>query len=194
MKKGRIPMDTFVSDIKNIRKRARQHIADGAVTAANKSDYTQVVKVLNEVLATEIVCTLRYKRHYYTADGLYSESVKAEFLEHAQEEQEHADLVATRIVQLNGQPDFNPASLTTRSHAEYSEGKDLVSMIQEDLVAERIAIETYSEIVRWLADKDPTTRRLIETILAKEEEHAEDLSSLIARLPAELKSSAHAAE
>ncbi len=187
-------MDTFVSDIKNIRKRARQHIGDGAVTAANKSDYTQVVKVLNEVLATEIVCTLRYKRHYYTADGLYSESVKAEFLEHAQEEQEHADWVATRIVQLNGQPDFNPASLSTRSHAEYSEGKDLVSMIQEDLVAERIAIETYSEIVRWLADKDPTTRRLMETILAKEEEHAEDLSSLIARLPSELKSAAHAAE
>ncbi|MET1026931.1 MAG: ferritin-like domain-containing protein [Dongiaceae bacterium] len=187
-------MDTFVSDIKNIRKRARQHIEDGAVTAANKTDYAQVVKVLNEVLATEIVCTLRYKRHYYTADGLYSESVKAEFLEHAQEEQEHADWVATRIVQLNGEPDFNPASLATRSHAEYSEGKDLVSMIREDLVAERIAIETYSEIARWLADKDPTTRRLIETILAKEEEHAEDLSSLIARLPSELKSPAHAAE
>jgi bacterioferritin len=187
-------MDNFVSDIKNIRKRARQHISDGAVTAANKADRDQVVKVLNEVLATEIVCNLRYRRHYYMADGLYSESVKAEFLEHAQEEQQHADAVATRIVQLNGEPDFNPVSLSARSHAEYSEGKDLVSMIEEDLVAERIAIETYSEIVRWLADRDPTTRRVIEQILEKEEEHAEDLASLIARLPTEKKTTHAAAE
>ncbi|TXH34222.1 MAG: bacterioferritin [Rhodospirillaceae bacterium] len=187
-------MDNFVSDIKNIRKRARQHISDGAVTVANKADRDQVVKVLNEVLATEIVCNLRYRRHYYMADGLYSESVKAEFLQHAQEEQQHADAVATRIVQLNGAPDFNPVSLSSRSHAEYSEGKDLVSMIEEDLVAERIAIETYSEIVRWLADRDPTTRRVIEQILEKEEEHAEDLASLIARLPAEKKATHAAAE
>ncbi|MDY0885162.1 bacterioferritin [Dongia soli] len=180
-------MDSFVSDIENIRKRARQHITDGAVTAANKTDREQVIKVLNEVLATEIVCNLRYRRHYHMADGLYSESVKAEFLQHAQEEQGHAEAVATRIVQLNGAPDFNPVSLSTRSHAEYSEGEDLISMIEEDLVAERIAIETYSEIARWLADRDPTTRRLMEEILQKEEEHAEDLASLIARLPNEKK-------
>lgn len=188
-------MDAFVSDLKNIRKRARQHIAEGAVTAANKTDHQQVVKVLNEVLATEIVCVLRYKRHYYAADGIYSESVKGEFLQHANEEQQHADMVAARIVQLNGKPDFNPASLVARSHSEYTEGKDLVSMIEEDLIAERIAIETYSEIVRWLGERDPTSRRMIESILATEEEHAEDLASMIARLPAELKSgSAHAAQ
>ena len=180
-------MGAFVADMKKIRERAKQHIADGAVTDANKTDSHEVVKVLNEVLATEIVCTLRYKRHYYTATGLYSDSVKAEFLEHANEEQEHADWVATRIVQLNGKPDFNPASLSQRSHADYTDGDDLVGMIQEDLIAERIAIETYSEIARWLGDRDPTSRRLIETILAKEEEHAEDLSSLIARLPAQRK-------
>jgi len=181
-------MDAFVADMKKIRERAKQHIADGAVTAANKTNSQDVVKVLNEVLATEIVCTLRYKRHYYTATGLYSDSVKAEFLEHATEEQAHADAVATRIVQLNGKPDFNPASLAERSHADYSDSEDLVAMIEEDLIAERIAIETYSEIARWLSDRDPTSRRLIEGILEKEEEHAEDLSSLIARLPTERKS------
>lgn len=180
-------MSAFVADVKKIRDRARQHIADGAVTGAYKADREQVVKVLNEVLATELVCVLRYKRHYYTAEGLYSESVKAEFLEHATEEQAHADAVATRIVQLNGKPDFNPASLVARSHAEYSDGTELIKMIEEDLVAERIAIETYSEIARWLGDNDPTTRRLIESILEQEEEHAEDLAALIARLPADRK-------
>jgi bacterioferritin len=189
-------MGGFVADMKKIRERAQKHISDGAVTAANKTNSVEVVKVLNEVLATEIVCHLRYKRHYYTASGLYSDSVKAEFLEHAAEEQAHADSVAARIVQLNGKPDFNPASLVERSHADYSESDDLVKMIEEDLVAERIAIETYSEIARWLGDRDPTSRRLIEGILEKEEEHAEDLSSLIDRLPAERKGAgaAHAAE
>lgn len=189
-------MGAFVADMKKIRERAKQHISDGAVTAANKTNSEEVVKVLNEVLATELVCHLRYKRHYYTASGLYSDSVKAEFLEHAAEEQAHADSVAARIVQLNGKPDFNPASLADRSHADYTEGDDLVKMIEEDLIAERIAIETYSEIARWLGDRDPTSRRLIESILEKEEEHAEDLSSLIARLPAEGKArpSSHAAE
>ncbi|HEX9449086.1 MAG TPA: ferritin-like domain-containing protein [Dongiaceae bacterium] len=180
-------MSAFVADVKKIRDRARQHIADGAVTGAYKADREQVVKVLNEVLATELVCVLRYKRHYYTAEGLYSESVKAEFLEHATEEQAHADAVATRIVQLNGKPDFNPASLVARSHAEYSDGTELIKMIEEDLVAERIAIETYSEIARWLGDNDSTSRRLIESILEQEEEHAEDLAALIARLPADRK-------
>jgi bacterioferritin len=180
-------MSSFVTDIKKIRDRARQHIADGAVTGAYKADREQVIKVLNEVLATELVCVLRYKRHYYTATGLYSDSVKAEFLEHATEEQAHADAIATRIVQLNGKPDFNPASLTARSHAEYSDSDDLVKMIEENLIAERIAIETYAEIARWLGNDDATTRRLIESILEQEEEHAEDLASLIARLPADAK-------
>lgn len=183
-------MSAFVSDMKKIRERARQHIADGAVTVANKSDREQVIKVLNEVLATELVCVLRYKRHYYTAEGLYSDSVKAEFLQHATEEQGHADSIATRIVQLNGKPDFNPASLVERSHAEYNDDDDLIKMIEEDLVAERIAIETYAEIARWLGDRDSTTRRLMESILEVEEEHAEDLASLIARLPAEAKTAA----
>lgn len=175
-------MQPFVSDVKKIRERARTAMDQGAVTPGYKADRAQVIKVLNEVLATEIVCTLRYKRHYYTADGLNSESVKAEFLEHAKEEEEHTDWVAERITQLNGEPDFNPKGLADRSHADYAEGTDLVSMIEEDLVAERIAIQTYSEIVHWLGDNDPTTRRLIERILEKEEEHAEDLVTLISRL------------
>lgn len=176
-------MDAFVNDIKKIRDRARRHIDDGAVTESYAADREQVIKVLNEVLATELVCTLRYRRHYYTASGINSDSVKAEFLQHANEEQQHADLVAERIVQLNGEPNFNPEGLATRSHAEYVEGNDLVAMIKEDLVAERIAIETYSEIARWIADGDPTTRRMIEQILEKEEEHAEDMASLLANMP-----------
>ena len=176
-------MKPFVSDIQKIRNRARAEIAKGAITQGYKADREQVVKVLNEVLATELVCVLRYKRHYYTVEGLYSDSIRAEFLEHANEEQQHADWVAARIVQLNGEPDFQPASLASRSHSQYSEGDDAVSMIEEDLVAERIAIETYMEIIRWLGDGDPTTRRMIEEILEKEEEHAEDLSTLLARLP-----------
>jgi bacterioferritin len=138
--------------------------------------------VLNTVLATELVCALRYKRHYYTASGINSEAVKTEFQEHAQEEYDHADWVAEQINQLDGEPDFNPKELAGRSHSEYVEGKDLVDMIKEDLVAERIAIESYAEIVRWLGDSDPTTRILIERILEKEEEHADDLANLLRRM------------
>ena len=180
-------MKPFISDISKIRDRARAQIDDGAVTAGYKADREQVIKILNEVLATELVCMLRYKRHYFTVDGIFSDSIGAEFLEHANEEQQHADMVAARIVQLNGEPDFEPKNLATRSHAQYSEGDDAVSMIREDLVAERIAIETYTEIARWLGEDDPTSRRLIEQILEKEEEHAEDLVTLLARLPDEQK-------
>ena len=174
-------MENFVADVQKIRDRARKHITDGAVTEAYRADREQVIKVLNEALATELVCVLRYKRHYFMASGVNADSVKEEFLEHANEEQAHADSICNRIVQLNGEPNLNPEGLTTRSHSEYAEGTDLVSMIREDLVAERIAIETYAEIVRWLGDGDPTTRRLMEQILEKEEEHAEDLASLLAK-------------
>jgi bacterioferritin len=175
-------MGRFVSDVKKIRDRARKNMDSGAVTEGYKANRKQVVKVLNEVLATEIVCVLRYKRHYYMADGINSESVKIEFLQHANDEQQHADWVAERITQLNGEPNFNPEGLATRSHSEYAEGTDLAEMMKEDLVAERIAIESYSQIVRWLANDDPTTRKLIEEILKSEEEHAEDLKSLLARM------------
>jgi bacterioferritin len=173
-------MQPFASDIKKIRDRARQHINEGAITGAYKADREQVIKVLNEALATELVCVLRYKRHYFMASGINSDAVKQEFLEHAGEEQEHADSICTRIVQLNGAPNLNPEGLASRAHAEYAEGSDLVSMLKEDLIAERIAIESYGDIVRWLGDADVTTRRLMESILAKEEEHAEDLASLLA--------------
>ncbi len=176
--------DAFVTDILKIRKRAREQMADGAITDGYKADSKQVISVLNEVLATELVCVLRYKRHYYAAKGIHSLSVKKEFLEHAKEEQEHADAIAERISQLGGEPDFNPASLVERSHSEYVPGDSLVSMVQEDLVAERIATETYSEIARWLGSNDPTTRRLIERILEKEEEHAEDMISLLGHIAA----------
>jgi bacterioferritin len=174
--------DRFVSDIQAIRRRAREHMEAGAVTSAYKADRQTVIKVLNEALATEIVCVLRYKRHYFMAQGMTSTGVAAEFLEHANDEQEHADRLAQRITQLDGEPNFNPEGLSTRSHSEYKEGKDLVEMLREDLVAERIAIESYLEIVRFLGNDDPTTRRLMEDILAKEEEHANDLSDLLARL------------
>lgn len=176
-------MKPFLSDIQKIRDRARSAMSEGAVTSGLKTEREQVIRVLNEVLATELVCILRYKHHYYMAKGIHSESVREEFLAHAREEQEHADWVAERIVQLNGKPDFNPVVLAERSHSEYVEGGDLVTMIEEDLVAERIAIETYLGIVRWLGNEDPTTRGLIERILAKEEEHAEDLSTLLEDIP-----------
>jgi bacterioferritin len=169
----------FLSDVQTLRQRARQAIEEGAVTQGYEADRQQVCKVLNEALATEIVCVLRYKRHYFMADGLAAESVKAEFLEHANEEQAHADRIAERIVQLGGEPDLNPANLATKSHAEYVEGDSLVDMIKEDLVAERIAIESYREIVAWLGKTDSTTRRMMEEILAAEEEHADDLVSLL---------------
>jgi bacterioferritin len=172
-------MNEFLTDLKEIKARARKEMEKGAVTDNYKADVKAVTKVLNQVLATEIVCVLRYKRHYYMASGINSEAVKAEFLQHANEEQQHADWIATRITQLNGEPDFNPEGLASRSHSEYAEGHNLIEMIREDLFAERIAIESYSEIVRWLGDKDPTSRRLIEEILKVEEEHAEDLKTLL---------------
>jgi bacterioferritin len=169
----------FLTDVQTLRQRARQHIEEGAVTATYGADRDTVVKVLNEALATEIVCTLRYRRHYYMAQGIASESVKTEFLEHANEEQAHADQIAERIVQLGGEPDFNPEGLAMRSHAQYVEGTNLVDMIKEDLVAERIAIDSYREIAQWLDGKDSTTRRIMEEILAKEEEHSDDLNSML---------------
>jgi bacterioferritin len=173
---------TFVSDIEAIRRRARQHIENGAVTDAYRGDRDTVIKVLNEALATELVCVLRYKRHHYAASGIHAQAVANEFLEHAKEEQEHADMLAERITQLGGDPDFNPETLAKRSHSEYVEGKNLSDMIREDLIAERIAIESYNEIIRYLSDNDPTSRRVMEEILAKEEEHAEDLKTLIQTL------------
>lgn len=172
----------FLSDIRKIRDRARHHIENGAVTDSYGADRATVLRILNEALATEIVCVLRYKRHYFMANGIHARSVAGEFLEHAQEEQAHADEIARRIVQLGGAPDLSPEGLQSRSHSEYAEGEDLVDMIEEDLVAERIAIDTYREIVQYLGNDDPTSRRMMEDILAKEEEHAEDMSSLLAEL------------
>ncbi len=175
-------MKAFTSDLDAIRKRARTNLKDGAVTGAYLADRAQVLAVLNEVLATELVCTLRYKNHYFMASGIHAGPVAAEFLAHAQEEQGHADLVAKRITELGGNPNFNPEGLATRSHAEYREGTTLEDMIEADLIAERVAVETYSEIVRWLGNDDPTTRRMIEGLLATEEEHADELANLMTSL------------
>ncbi len=169
----------FLTDIKTLRERARQHIEQGAVTEGYSADRETVIKILNESLATEIVCVLRYKRHYFMASGIHAESVAAEFLQHANEEQGHADQIAQRIVQLGGEPNFNPEGLLSRSHAEYVEGDTLLDMIKEDLVAERIAIDSYREMIQYLGNDDPTTRRMMEGILAMEEEHADDLVSLL---------------
>jgi bacterioferritin len=171
----------IMTDVRTLRERARQHIDDGAVTEGYAADRETVLKLLNEALATEVVCNLRYRRHYFMASGPNSEAAKAEFLEHAAQELAHADQIAERIVQLGGAPDLNPSTLTARSHAEYVEGKSVEDMIKENLVAERIAIDSYREIIQYLGDKDPTTRRLMEEILATEEEHAEDMSSLLER-------------
>ncbi len=175
-------MSQFLSDVKALRERARRHIENGAVTESYKADRDTVVRLLNEALATEIVCTLRYKRHYFMAQGIHSQAVAQEFLEHANEEQGHADQIAARIIQLGGAPDFNPEILASRSHAEYVEGDTLVEMIKEDLVAERIAIDSYGEMVRYFGDNDITSRRLMEDILAVEEQHAEDLSTMLVTL------------
>jgi bacterioferritin len=171
--------DSFLTDIETLRRRAREHIERGAVTEGYRADRDTVLKLLNEALATELVCVLRYKRHYFTATGIHAQGVAAEFLEHANEEQAHADQIAARIVQLGGAPDFSPEGLTSRSHAEYVEGENLIDMIKEDLVAERIAIDSYRDMVTYLGDDDPTTRRMLEGILAVEEEHADDLSGLL---------------
>ena len=175
-------MDKFLTDVKKLRDNARKNMEKGSVTEGYKADVQQVLKVLNDVLATEMVCVLRYKRHYYMAQGISSDSVKAEFLQHANEEQQHTDWVAERITQLGGEPDFRPDSLAERAHSEYVEGKNLVDMIKEDLIAERIAIESYSEIIRWLGDKDPTTKILIEQINKVEEEHANDMLDLLSKM------------
>ena len=172
----------FLTDVETIRKRARKHIEQGAVTEGYKADRETVIRLLNEALATEIVCILRYRRHHYMATGIHAQAVAAEFLQHANEEQMHSDQIAQRITQLGGAPNFSPEGLLTRSHSEYVEGETLVEMIKEDLVAERVAIDSYGDMIRYMADGDPTTRRMLEGILAMEEEHADDLANLLATL------------
>jgi bacterioferritin len=172
----------FLTDVKTLRERARQHIEEGAVTAGYTADRQTVIKLLNDALATEIVCVLRYKRHYFMASGIHAQVAADEFLQHANDEQGHADQIAERIVQLGGEPNFSPDGLLSRSHAEYVEGSSLAEMIREDLVAERIAIDSYREIVRYLGENDPTTRRMMEGILAVEEEHADDLVNLLEKI------------
>jgi bacterioferritin len=172
----------FLTDIKTLRERARQHIENGAVTEGYRADRETAIRILNEALATELVCVLRYRRHYFMASGINAESVAAEFLQHANEEQGHADEIAQRIVQLNGAPNFNPEGLLTRSHAEYVEGNSLIDMIKEDLVAERIAIDSYREMITYFGNDDPTSRRMLEGILAVEEEHADDLVSMLEKM------------
>ena len=172
----------FLTDIKTLRERARQHIENGAVTSGYSADRETVIKLLNEALATEIVCVLRYRRHYFMASGINAESVAAEFLQHANEEQGHADQIAHRIVQLQGEPNFNPDGLLSRSHAEYVEGTTLIDMIKEDLVAERIAIDSYREMITYFGNQDPTSRRMMEEILAVEEEHADDLVNMLQKM------------
>jgi bacterioferritin len=172
----------FLTDIKTLRERARMHIENGAVTPGYTANRETVVKLLNEALATEIVCVLRYKRHHFMASGLNAQSVAQEFLQHANEEQTHADQIAQRIVQIGGAPNFSPEGLVTRSHSEYVEGVTLIGMIEEDLIAERVAIDSYREMIGYLGGDDSTTRRMLEEILAMEEEHAEDLSGLLKEL------------
>jgi bacterioferritin len=169
----------FVTDIVKIREQARKQIMEGAVTGDYELDRDKAVAVLNEALATEIVCVLRYKFHYFMASGLHSAGIKAEFLQHANEEQQHADQIAERIKQLGGKPELNPAGLTSLSHSEYREGTSLADMIREDLIAERIAISSYREMIKFFGEKDSTTRIMLEGILAKEEEHADELTDLL---------------
>lgn len=178
-KQAKAPSHPFVTDVEELRRRARKHMEMGAVTDSYKADRKTVIRILNEVLATELVCVLRYKRHYYMATGIHAQAVAAEFLEHAKEEQGHADVAAERITQLGGEPDFNPEGLAMRSHSQYVEGQSLLDMVREDLVAERIAIESYNEIIKYLGDDDPTTRIAIEKILANEEEHADDMKKIL---------------
>lgn len=169
----------FLTDIEELRRRARQHIESGAVTDGYRANRDTVIKILNEALATEIVCVLRYKRHYFMAQGIHADPIAQEFLQHANEEQGHADQIASRIVQLGGSPNFSPEGILTRSHSEYVEGQTLVDMIKEDLIAERIAIDSYTDMIRYVGDDDITTRRMLESILAVEEEHADDLASFL---------------
>jgi len=173
--------NTFLTDVKTLRERARRHIEQGAVTEGYKADRKVVLKLLDEALATEIVCVLRYRRHYFMADGIHARAVADEFLQHANEEQGHADQIAARIVQLGGAPNLSPQGMLARSHSEYVEGETLIDMIREDLVAERVAIDSYKEMIEYVGSKDPTTRRMLDGILALEEEHAEDLATLLQR-------------
>jgi bacterioferritin len=172
-------MPHFVRDIEEIRRRATQKMEDGAVTESYKGDVNKTIEILNEALATEIVCVLRYMHHYFMATGVHAKSVASEFKEHADDEREHADSLAERIQQLGGKPNFNPKGLLERSVSQYVEGETLAEMIHEDLIAERMVIDVYKEMVRYFADNDPTTRILIEELLRKEEEHASDLSDLL---------------
>jgi bacterioferritin len=180
---------SHLSQLKEIRERARKQIMEGAVTADYALDREQAIGILNEAVATELVCVARYRFHYFMATGIHSQAVKEEFKEHADEEQQHADWLCERIKQLGGKPELNPATLTANAHSEYKEGSSLANMIREDLVAERIAIETYREIIQFFGDKDPTSRTLLERILAKEEEHADDMADLLFAVdPASIKS------
>jgi bacterioferritin len=172
-------MPHFVRDIAEIRRRATQKMEDGAVTESYKGDVNKTIEILNEALATEIVCVLRYMHHYFMATGVHAKSVASEFKEHADDEREHADSLAERIQQLGGKPNFNPKGLLERSVSQYVEGETLAEMIREDLIAERMVIDVYKDMVRYFADNDPTTRILIEELLRKEEEHASDLSDLL---------------
>ena len=175
-----------LSSVETLRKQARVHIEQGAVTAGYSADRGEVIKLLNDALATEIVCVLRYRRHHFMARGIVAKSIADEFLVHSNEEQGHADQLAGRIVQLGGEPDFSPDSLSSRSHAEYVAGKTLVEMIKEDLVAERIAIDSYRELIAYLGDQDPTTSQMLKGILAVEEEHADELADLLEGLPSKV--------
>ncbi len=168
-----------MTDVHTLRERARKSIEDGAITESYSADRKKVIKLLNEALATEWVCVLRYYRHYFMASGMLADSVKAEFLEHAQQEMAHANKIAERIVQLGGEPDLNPDTLTARSHAEYKPGQDLRDMVKENLIAERIAIDSYREMINYIGDKDTTTKRILEFVLSQEEEHADDMADLL---------------
>ncbi|WP_095155995.1 bacterioferritin [Pseudomonas sp. Irchel 3E13] len=168
-----------LTDVNTLRQRARQHVEQGAVTEGYSADRQTILRLLNESLATEWVCALRYKRHYYMASGIKASVAAEEFLEHATQELEHADRLAERIVQLGGEPDLNPDNLSKNSHAQYVAGRDLKEMVLEDLVAERIAIDSYREIIQFIGESDPTTRRIFEDILAQEEEHADDMADLL---------------
>jgi bacterioferritin len=170
----------FLTDVTELRRRAREQMDKGAVTSTYRGDVKTAIDILNTALATEIVCVLRYSYHAIMADGIHSESVKGEFAQHAKEEQEHAGMIAERINQLGGKPDMNPQGLLTRSHSEYVEGSSLIDMIRENLVAERIAIDSYREIIRYFGENDPTTRKMFEEILETEEEHANDMQDLLA--------------
>jgi bacterioferritin len=171
-----------LSSTETLRERARQSISDGAVTPSYGADREAVLELLNHALATELVCVLRYKHHYFVAEGLPAEAIKQEFLEHANEEQQHADLLAERIIQLGGDPNFDPTGLAERSHAEYGSGATLIDILRDDLIAERVAIESYGEAIRYIGDNDPTTKRMLEGILSSEEQHAEEIASMLANL------------